>query len=99
MPALPASPRALFLDRDGTIMFDKEYLADPAGVELIPGAADALRRARALGYRLFLFNQYIFIKNYFNLLLLSFERSLGSQGGGFKLVVVSIWTVYYLVYI
>lgn len=46
--------RALFLDRDGTIIFDKDYLADPAGVELIPGAAAALRHARALGYRLFL---------------------------------------------
>jgi D-glycero-D-manno-heptose 1,7-bisphosphate phosphatase len=45
--------RALFLDRDGTLIYDKHYLADPAGVELIPGVADALRRARALGYRLF----------------------------------------------
>jgi D-glycero-D-manno-heptose 1,7-bisphosphate phosphatase len=47
--------KALFLDRDGTVIVDKVYLADPAGVELIPGAAAALRRARALGYRLFLF--------------------------------------------
>jgi len=47
--------KALFLDRDGTLIFDKVYLADPAGVELIPGAADGLRRARNLGYRLFLF--------------------------------------------
>ena len=45
---------ALFLDRDGTLILDKHYLADPAGVELIPGVADALRRARILGYRLFL---------------------------------------------
>ena len=47
--------RALFLDRDGTLIVDKVYLADPAGVELIPGAANGLRRARALGYKLFLF--------------------------------------------
>jgi D-glycero-D-manno-heptose 1,7-bisphosphate phosphatase len=47
--------KALFLDRDGTLILDKHYLADPAGVELIPGVADALRRARALGYKLFLF--------------------------------------------
>jgi D-glycero-D-manno-heptose 1,7-bisphosphate phosphatase len=46
---------ALFLDRDGTLIVDKVYLADPAGVELIPGAADSLRSARALGFRLFLF--------------------------------------------
>ena len=47
--------KALFLDRDGTLIADKGYLADPDGVELLPGAAAALRRARALGYRLFLF--------------------------------------------
>jgi D-glycero-D-manno-heptose 1,7-bisphosphate phosphatase len=47
--------RALFLDRDGTLIVDKVYLADPAGVELIPGAAGGLRRARSLGFRLFLF--------------------------------------------
>jgi len=46
---------ALFLDRDGTLILDKVYLAEPEGVELIPGAAEGLRRARALGYRLFLF--------------------------------------------
>ncbi len=48
------SRRALFLDRDGTLILDKHYLADPAGVELIPGVAAALQCARALGYRLFL---------------------------------------------
>jgi len=47
--------RALFLDRDGTLIIDKVYLADPEGVELIPGAAAGLQRARALGYQLFLF--------------------------------------------
>jgi len=34
------SPRpAVFLDRDGTIIHDRHYLGDPAGVELLPGAA------------------------------------------------------------
>lgn len=47
--------RALFLDRDGTLIIDKVYLADPAGVELFPGVADALARVRSLGYKLFLF--------------------------------------------
>ena len=47
--------RALFLDRDGTLIVDKVYLSDPAGVELIPGAAEGLGRARALGFKLFLF--------------------------------------------
>ncbi|HUR60327.1 MAG TPA: HAD-IIIA family hydrolase [Opitutaceae bacterium] len=46
--------KALFLDRDGTLILDKHYLADPAGVELIPGVTDSLRQARRLGYKLFL---------------------------------------------
>ena len=46
--------KALFLDRDGTIILDKHYLSDPAGVELIPGVAAALAHARVLGYRLFI---------------------------------------------
>lgn len=47
--------KALFLDRDGTLILDKHYLFDPAGVELIPGVSEALGRARQLGYKLFLF--------------------------------------------
>jgi D-glycero-D-manno-heptose 1,7-bisphosphate phosphatase len=54
-PPPDAGGRALFIDRDGTLIVDKVYLADPAGVELLPGAAEGLRRALALGYRLFLF--------------------------------------------
>jgi|GEM_PF-375758 len=66
----PPAPRhaALFLDRDGTIIYDKEYLADPAGVELIPGAAAALRLALKKGYRLFLFtNQSGIGRGYYTL--------------------------------
>src|SRR5436305_7231268 len=47
--------KALFLDRDGTLILDKHYLSDPGGVELIPGVSKALGRARDLGYLLFLF--------------------------------------------
>jgi len=35
--------RAAFIDRDGTIIVDKHYLKDPAQVELIPHAANAIR--------------------------------------------------------
>jgi len=35
--------RALFLDRDGTLILDVGYPRDPAQVEPIPGAAEALR--------------------------------------------------------
>ncbi|HON38418.1 MAG: D-glycero-alpha-D-manno-heptose-1,7-bisphosphate 7-phosphatase [Desulfomonilia bacterium] len=37
------SGRAVFLDRDDTIIRDRHYLADPDGVELMPGAAEAIR--------------------------------------------------------
>lgn len=47
--------KALFLDRDGTLIIDKVYLSDPAGVDVIPGVPEGLRRARELGYKLFLF--------------------------------------------
>ncbi len=43
---------ALFLDRDGTVMVDKDYLSDPEQIELIPGAVEALKSARQLGYKL-----------------------------------------------
>ncbi len=45
-------PRALFLDRDGTLIRDVGYPRDPATVELLPGAVEALKGARELGYRL-----------------------------------------------
>jgi len=33
---------ALFLDRDGVIVDEAEYLADPAALRLLPGAAEAI---------------------------------------------------------
>jgi len=41
--------RFVLLDRDGTIIVDQGYLSDPAGVEMIEGAAVALRRLADLG--------------------------------------------------
>ena len=49
------SGKALFLDRDGTLIVGRPYLADPAQVELLPGVCEALHRFLAAGYRLFLF--------------------------------------------
>lgn len=46
--------RAAFVDRDGTIIVERHYLADPAGVSLVPGAADALIRLKAMGLALVL---------------------------------------------
>jgi D-glycero-D-manno-heptose 1,7-bisphosphate phosphatase len=43
---------AIFLDRDGTIVADKHFLADPDGLELLPNAAAGLRELRGLGAHL-----------------------------------------------
>src|SRR4051794_17705559 len=43
---MPKSSRAVFLDRDGTIMRDVEYCGDPKLVEILPGVAEALRQLR-----------------------------------------------------
>jgi len=48
------SKRAVFLDRDGTLNVDKEYLSDPAQLEIIPGTRLALRRLMDAGYLLFI---------------------------------------------
>lgn len=42
----------LFLDRDGVLVVEKDYLRDPADVELEAGVAAALRRARRAGFLL-----------------------------------------------
>lgn len=49
-----AGAAALFLDRDDTIVRDAGYMSRPEQIEPLPGAADALRRARAAGVRLYL---------------------------------------------
>lgn len=49
---MSASHPAVLLDRDGTILVEKEYLADPGEAELIPGAGDGLRRLQEAGYAL-----------------------------------------------
>ena len=45
--------RAVFLDRDGTIIEEKDYLSDPDRVVLFPGAAEALKRLQNAGFKLF----------------------------------------------
>jgi D-glycero-D-manno-heptose 1,7-bisphosphate phosphatase len=44
------SKAAAFLDRDGTIIRDTEYLRDPEQVELLPGAASAIKRLNDAGW-------------------------------------------------
>ena len=47
---MSTTPRpAAFLDRDGTIIRDAEYLGNPDGVRLLRGAADAVARLNGVG--------------------------------------------------
>lgn len=46
------SKPTLFLDRDGVLIEDRDYLADPAGVAVLPGVAAAMKRARQAGFQL-----------------------------------------------
>ncbi|MEI7730335.1 MAG: HAD family hydrolase [Verrucomicrobiota bacterium] len=46
--------KAIFLDRDGTIIQDCHYLKSPEQVVLLPGAARALKRLQDAGFRLIL---------------------------------------------
>jgi histidinol-phosphate phosphatase family protein len=49
--------KVVFLDRDGTVIVDRGYLSDPAGVSFEPGAVEALRRLYNAGFGL------IFVSN------------------------------------
>jgi D-glycero-D-manno-heptose 1,7-bisphosphate phosphatase len=61
-------PQAVFLDRDGTLIENRHYLASPEGVVLLPGVSEAIALARAGGAKLFLFtNQSGIGRGYFTL--------------------------------
>ncbi len=45
---------AVLFDRDGTVIFDRHYLKDPSGVELIPGIGKALKLLAGQGADAFL---------------------------------------------
>ncbi|MCC6353792.1 MAG: HAD family hydrolase [Verrucomicrobiae bacterium] len=48
----PSKRRAVFLDRDDTLIPDIPYLGDPGRVTLLPGARDALLRLQRAGFLL-----------------------------------------------
>ena len=47
-------PRAVFFDRDGTLMKEVCYCSDPRQVEVYPGIPEALRKLREAGFRTFI---------------------------------------------
>jgi D-glycero-D-manno-heptose 1,7-bisphosphate phosphatase len=47
------NPKAVFFDRDGTLIVDKVYLNDPDLIEYLPGVFEALRALRDAGFVFF----------------------------------------------
>lgn len=41
---------AAFLDRDGTLIVERDFLGDPDGVQILPGVPEAIRLLNAWGY-------------------------------------------------
>lgn len=63
-----SAARAVFLDRDGTLLDLVPYLHDPEQVRLVPGSAEALRRLAENGYaRVVITNQSGVARGYFTL--------------------------------
>jgi D-glycero-D-manno-heptose 1,7-bisphosphate phosphatase len=69
-PLTPASrvrQKAVFLDRDGTLIVDKPYNANPNEIELLPGAVEGLTVLRDAGYLLIVVtNQSGIARGYFD---------------------------------
>ena len=62
----PGSP-AVFFDRDGTLMEDVDYCADPRDVRVFLGAREALQRLKRAGFRVIIItNQSGIGRGYFN---------------------------------
>ncbi len=66
--AVSTNHRAVFLDRDGTLIEERNYLSRPEEVAIFPGAQAALRRLQAAGFKLFIVsNQSGVGRGYFTL--------------------------------
>ena len=62
-----APRRVALIDRDGTIIVDRVYLADPEGIEFTPGAIEGLQLLRDAGFTLVLVtNQSGIARGYFD---------------------------------
>ncbi|MFH2035892.1 MAG: HAD-IIIA family hydrolase [Candidatus Zixiibacteriota bacterium] len=59
--------KALFIDRDGTLIKDKNYMSNPALVEPEEGSIDAVKLARKLGFKIIVVsNQSGVARGYFD---------------------------------
>jgi D-glycero-D-manno-heptose 1,7-bisphosphate phosphatase len=86
--------RAVFLDRDGTLLSTDSHLGDPGLVALVPGAADALRRIGEAGWlRVVVSNQSgvarrLFSEEQYRLVEAAFLERVRAEGGGIDAIYV-----------
>src|SRR5260221_9320441 len=67
-PQFAGMKPAVFLDRDGTLIAEKNYLCRPEDVEIFPGTGAALKRLQDAGFMLFMVsNQSGVGRGYFTL--------------------------------
>ena len=60
--------KALFVDRDGTVIVDKPFDSDPANIEFENGSIEALKKAQELGFKLIIVtNQSGVARGYFGI--------------------------------
>jgi len=52
MTSTRAQSRAVFVDRDGTIIHDADYCSDPSQVHVLDGVVPALRRLKDAGFKI-----------------------------------------------
>ncbi len=87
--------RAVFLDRDGTIIEEREYLKSPEQVQVLPGSAAALKRLQGAGFKLFIVsNQSGVGRGYFTLedverVNQRLTEELGRQGVRFEKIYIA----------
>ena len=90
-----ANQRAVFLDRDGTLIEEKHYLRRPEEVIVFPGAGPALRRLQDAGFMLFIVsNQSGVGRGYFTLddvvkVNAYLEELLGADGVRFQQIYIA----------
>jgi D-glycero-D-manno-heptose 1,7-bisphosphate phosphatase len=67
-PLFAGMNRAVFLDRDGTLIAEKSYLCKPEDVEIFPSTPIGLKQLRDAGFKLFIVsNQSGIGRGYFTL--------------------------------
>src|SRR5713101_6812542 len=88
----PEKRKAVFLDRDGTLMVDTGYCHEPDKVKLIEGAAEGLRLMAGMGFFLVIItNQSGVGRGYFGekdviAVNTRLREELGTKGAGFQAV-------------